>query len=131
MITSNSDSKNIIVEEHFWFTAITLAFNAFILDKMKDKLDNSLLLTAALIINIYAMFLILHRAAAHADRLKYPKWIEKIKEHDKKFYHKGVETLFHIWISIKMIPIVIFELSGAFFYLLLVIFSFLGIFLIN
>jgi len=123
----NSDWKFKIVDEHFWFTAITLAFNSFIISNIINETNNKLVIIAAYAINIYAIFLILHRAAAHADRLKYPKWISQKAENEKKFYHKGFETLIHIWISIKMIPVVIFELSGAFFYILLIIFSFLGI----
>jgi len=125
------DGKNRIIDEHFWFTAITVAFNSFILEKFSDKLDSPLITTSAIIINSYAIFLILHRAAADSDRLKYPKWIEKMEENRKKFYHKGLESVINIWISIKMIPVVIFELSGAFFYILLILISFLGIFLLD
>jgi hypothetical protein len=126
---SNKDSK--ILDEHFWFTAITLGFNTFIIDKLDTKLNNNWIIIAAFIINIYAIFLILHRAAAHSDRLKLPIWLEDMDENKKSFYHKGVESLFNLWTSIKMIPIVIFELSGAFFFILLIIFSFLGIFIVK
>jgi hypothetical protein len=125
------DGKNRIVDEHFWFTAITLTFNAFAVDKFKDEINSNLIFIASSIISFYAIFLILERAATYSGRIKYPKWLEKIEENKKMFYHKGFETLLNIWISIKMIPMVIFEFSGAFFYILLVVFSYLGVLLLS
>lgn len=131
MTKKYSDSNSKIVDEHFWFTAITLGFNTFIIDKLETKLDNKWTIFSAFVINVYAVFLILHRAAAQADRLKYPKWLEEMDENKKRFYHKGLESLIHLWISIKMIPFVICELSGALFYILLILVSFFGIFIVK
>ena len=120
-MASNGNEK--IVDEHFWFTAITLGINAFVIEKSFDTLNIVIVTT---VINIYAIFLILHRAAAHADKLIYPKKIASMGERDKKFYHKGIETLYNIRIAIKMIPYVIFEMSGAFFYILLILTSYIA-----
>lgn len=123
------NERSNVVDEHFWFTAITLAFNSFIIEKLKDETNNVFIITSAIVVNLYALFLILHRAAEHAGRLKYPKWLEHIPENEKLFYHKALETLINVWLTIKMVPIIICEFSGAFFYFLLILSSFLAIFM--
>jgi hypothetical protein len=120
---SNAEGK--IVEEQFWFTAMTVGFNAFVVEKMPSHGKGVLI--AATVINLYAIFLILHRAAAHAGKLKYPRSISEMDEKDKRFYHKGIETLCHVGIAIGMIPTVVFELSGSLFYILLITISYLAL----
>jgi hypothetical protein len=88
-----NNGKNKIVEEHFWFTAITVGFNAFVIEKMST--DAKGVFYAVTLVNFYAIFLILHRAAAHAGKIKYPKSIAQMDETEKRFYHKGIETLCH------------------------------------
>ncbi len=120
---SNTEGK--IVEEHFWFTAMTVGFNAFVIEKMPNHGKG--VLFAATLVNLYAIFLILHRAAAHAGKLRYPRSIAGMDEKNKRFYHKGIETLCHLAIAIEMIPTVLFELSGALFYILLITVSYLAV----
>ena len=120
----NESNNSKIVDEHFWFTAITVGFNSFLIEKL-DKNDGRVFLVST-IVSFYAVFLVLHRAAAHADKLWYPEFIRNMDERDKRFYHKGLETLCHFLVALKMIPIVVFEFSGALFYILLIVLSYIG-----
>jgi hypothetical protein len=122
---SKGDTK--IVDEHFWFTAMTVGFNAFVIDKMEMTCHGREVLYATTLVNLYAIFLILHRAAAHAGKLKYPRFVAEMDETSKWFYHKGIETLCHFAAAIRMIPTVLFEFSGALFYILLITLSYLGV----
>ena len=121
---SRNHSK--IVDEHFWITATTLAFNAFVMGA-DEKIAQLYRLLASMIISIFAIFLVIHRSAAHANKINYPSKIRSLDEKDKSFRHKLVETRVHIKVVIKHIPFVLCELSGALFYILLIVISFLGV----
>ncbi len=122
-----SKGENKILEEHFWFTAMTVGFNAFVFEKMHTPGKGAL--CAVTIVNLYAVFLILHRAAAHAGKLRYPESIAQMDERKKRFYHKGIETLCHLRTALCIIPTVFFEFGGALFYILLIVVSYLAVIL--
>jgi len=117
-----------IIDEHFWFTATTIGFNFVVIDKIIGKVDFNYVFPYILIVNLYAIYLILHRAAAHAQRLA-P--VSSKFEGDKTCADKLKETRNNVWSAIKMLPIVIVEFSGSLFYILLITGSFLGIILLN
>lgn len=121
-------SQDKIIDEHFWFTATTIGFNFVIIDKVLGKINFNYILPYILIINLYAVFLILHRSAAHAQRLTPPS--SKL-EKDKTYSDKLKETKNNFWSAFKMISVVIIEFSDSLFYILLIVGSFLGIILQN
>jgi hypothetical protein len=123
-IMSENNSK--LVDEHFWITATTLAFNAFIISA-EIKSDSLYKILASSIVSVFAIFLIIHRSAAHANKIEYPHDVKSIAEKDKSCKHKLVESWAHIKIVIKHIPFVICELSGALFYIVLIVLSFMGV----
>ena len=123
------NDKTRIVDEHFWITATTLAVNGYLISTDISLQYITLVKYVSTIISLYAIFLIIHRSAAHADKIQMPEAISKLSERDKTFIHKGKET----WIHIKLVPkhllFIIFEFSGALFYLLLVSVSCIAVWL--
>lgn len=122
--------KHRIVDEHFWFTATALGFNAFLIslaskDSAVDAPD--VLALCSIIVSLYASYLIIHRSAAYADKLQIPKRLEGVEEKEKSFLDKGQETVYHLWTCARHVPWVVFEFSGSLFYLLLVVLSSLGV----
>jgi len=122
--------KDKIVDEHFWFTATTLAVNGYLLSSDIISKYNLSAKIISSFISLYAIFLIIHRSAAHADKIHMPESLKNIPESEKTFIHKGKET----WIHFKLIPehilFVIFEFSGTLFYLILVLFSCIAVWII-
>jgi hypothetical protein len=123
--------KEKIVDEHFWFTATTLAVNGYLIATNTPPQYNALTKITSTLISLYAIFLIIHRSAALADKIQMPESIRRIPERDKSFIHKGKETWVHIKLVPKHLVFVIFEFSGAFFYLLLVLVSCVAVWLIK
>jgi hypothetical protein len=119
--------KDKIVDEHFWITATTLGVNGFIISSNCNCFAPPLLRAVSIVISLYAGFLIIHRSAAHADKISIPKELASIPEKDKSFLHKGLETIVHVMLIPRHLLFVVFEFSGAFFYLLLVIISCAGV----
>jgi len=120
--------KDKIVDEHFWITATTLGLNAYLISE-KQNLGNSLCTVFfSTIISLYAIFLILHRSEAHADKIKLPPDLQ-IPESEKTYKHKLRETCCHFRMLPSQFLFVVCEFSGAFFYMLLVFFSCIGVWL--
>lgn len=120
---SKSDT---ITSEQFWVTATTIGFNFVVIDNVVEKNYCGYILPYIILINIYAVYLILHRAASYSSRLapEIPK-SERMKTCSDKLH----ETKNNIIAAIKMIPMVVVELSGSLFYILLILGSFFGILL--
>lgn len=117
-----------IIDEHFWFTATTIGFNFVVLDKIVGKVDFNQFFPVILFINLYAIYLILHRAAAYAQRLvPASSKFEGAKTYADKFK----ETQNNVWSAIKMLPMVVVEFSGSLFYIILIVASFSGIILLS
>ena len=119
-----------ILNEHFWFAATTIGVNAFILKEKGISLksiDSVTLIIISSFLSFYGIYLVLHRSAAHSNKLIIPKSVEGIEEKDKTFVHKFVETLCHIRVVIQHIPFVVTEFSGSLFYILLIILSYFGV----
>jgi len=125
------NKKNNILQEHFWFTATTLAVNGFL---MSDTIWNKHPCTArtvSIIISLYAAYLIIQRSLAAAGKIKFPKKLKDIKPDKKTFLHKACETWYILTKVPGHLPFVVCELSGSFFYLLLVLASCGGVWLIR
>lgn len=126
------DTGNNILKEHFWFTATTLAVNGFLMSAtIQAKYSFAARVAVSTLISVYAAYLIVQRSAAAAGKIKSPEDLEKIPADQKTFLHKARET----WHSLKIVPshllFVVCELSGSFFYLLLVLASCVGVWLIR
>lgn len=121
--------KDKIVDEHFWFTATTLAVNAFLISTNTIQRYAISLKAISTVISLFAIFLIVHRSAAHADKIRMPRGLKRIPERSKTSIHKAKET----WVFLKLFPkhllFVICEFSGALFYLILVLGSCIAVWL--
>jgi hypothetical protein len=122
------DTGGNVLKEHFWFTATTLALNAFLLsDTIRGKYSFAARAAVSTLFSLYAAYLIVNRSAAAAGKIKFPRDLEEIPADQKTFKHKFRET----WHTLKIVPrhllFVVCELSGAFFYLLLLLVSCVGV----
>jgi len=124
------ENRGKIVEEHFWSAATTMAVNAFIMSAHLSPSQVPWAKGVSAIISLYAAFLIGHRSAAHADKLHYPGHLSHIPESDKQPWHKAQETWCHVKLFPRHLLFVICEFSGALFYLILVVISHLGVWLV-
>ena len=111
-----------IPEEQFWFTATTVGVNAFLLSSTVP-IPSWLVAPVSVVMSIYCVFLILHRSAAHAEKLVTPKMCENVNEKDKTWRHKAAETRMHIRTVFRHIPFVVFEASRALFFVMLAVAS--------
>ncbi len=112
--------KNTVIDEHFWFTATTLAVNGFIISTKFNPPQMAFITIFSTLISCYAIFLIVHRSAADADKIDLPEDLRKLPESKKTFIDKGRETWYHLKIFPKHFLFVVFEFSGALFYVFLV-----------
>ncbi|MEA3367181.1 MAG: hypothetical protein U9R68_03595, partial [Planctomycetota bacterium] len=70
--------KGNIIREHFWFTATTIAVNAFIMSA--DHLQPRQILGARIfstVISVFTVFLIVHRSAVYAGKIHYPDYLDQ------------------------------------------------------
>jgi hypothetical protein len=128
-INMTDEGKFKIVDEHFWFTATTLGFNAFIISSNSVHDYHWQIRIISTFISLFALFLIIHRSAAHANKIEgvYPQDIASLPQKDRTWRHKLSETLCHFKVVVKHIPFVICEFSGSLFYCLLVTISCVGV----
>lgn len=117
--------EQIIVQQHFWFSATMLGVNGFLILRNSEPYSYYALIAVS-ILNLYAIFLIVSEAAAHADKIHFPKTITNIPQSQRIWKHKFVETRIRIKAAIKHIPFMIFELGKSLFYVLLILFSYLA-----
>ncbi|MEX0995827.1 MAG: hypothetical protein WDZ45_02115 [Flavobacteriaceae bacterium] len=120
------ESRNKIIDQHFWFTATALGLNGYLISG-SEKIDYSLFTVIWIsFLNLYICFLIIQRSAYHAGKIKTPKKIKKKSQSERDFIDKFKETQVNIITSIKHIPFITAEFSGTLLYLLLVITGYIG-----
>ena len=117
-----------IRDEQFWFTATATGINAFVLSSKMQLMPNWFVGIISSTISAYAIYLIILRSAKLAEKIKY-KVTPKATEKDKNWKDKLLETTAHLKAAWRHIPIVVFELSGSFFFVLIVLFSWIAVFL--
>ena len=121
--------NNNILQEHFWFTATTLAANGFLMSANIECQNWYVLKVISTLISLYAVYLIVERSASAANKVKLPKDLEKKEPEQKTAKDKARETLYRFKIVPKHFLFVVCEFSGSFFYLLLVVASCIGVLL--
>lgn len=124
--TGFEHKEQIIVDQHFWFTATMLGINGWLISSGDKIAFSTFTLIWITFLNGYAMFLIIHRAAYHADKVAYPEKLTNKPQSERNFRDKLSETLINIKITIKHIPFMIAEFSGSLFYTLLVLTSYIA-----
>lgn len=122
-----SEHRASIQDQHFWITATTIAINAFLMSQV-DQLGLSVagILWIGLL-NLYAVFLILHRSAYHAGKLMLPDSCLNVPQQERGFRHKWAETRLNLPIVARQLFFAIGECSGTLFYLLLVGSSYMAV----
>lgn len=123
---SHEENRKTIITQHFWFTATTMGVNGFLISNYEKITYSHFTLFWITFINLYAMFLIIHRAAYHAGKNKLPAKLTKKPQSQRGFVDKLKETIFHFKIAAQHIPFIIGEFSGTLFYILLVITSYIA-----
>ena len=123
--------KENILGEHFWITATTLGLNAFLITQADGWSLGWLALLWVGLLNIYALFLVVHRAASHAGKLVIRSDIMNKPQRDRSFRDKAVETGDNLPAVISHIPFVVCELSGAFFFILLIVTAYVGVLVVH
>ena len=118
--------EQIIVQQQFWFSATMLGVNGFLISSKSIEPYSIYTLISVSFLNLFALFLITTRAASHADKIHYPERITKIPKPQHTYKHNAIETYIRIKASIKHIPFMILEFSGALFYTLLVLISYIA-----
>ena len=118
--------EQIIVQQHFWFTITMLGINGFLISNYNNEPYSLYTLIWISILNLYAIYLIISRAASHADKIHFPEKITKIPQSERTYKEKAMETIIRIKATFRHIPFMIFELSSSLFYTLLVLTSFIA-----
>ena len=124
--TSFEHREQIIVDQHFWFTATMLGINGWLTSSSDKIVFSAFTLVWITFLNIYAIFLIIHRAAYHADKVIYPENLSNKPQSEKNVRDKLSETFINVKITLNHIPFVIAEFSGSLFYVLLVLTSYIA-----
>jgi len=121
-------ADNNILQEHFWFTATAVGINAFLMSSDAKLCHWAVAPIVSSVLSAYAAFLIVHRSAAHAGKIDYSADLPP--EHkDRTWRHKLVETRCNIKAFVPHVWWIMCELSGAFFYFLLILLSCAGVWL--
>lgn len=121
----DKEGKYKIIDEHFWFTATTIGINGFLITSSVIQNTCISIKIWSTIISTYASFLIFHRSAAHANKFIdcLPETLTKLPQKEWTCKHRAIKTKIELFITIKHVPYVFCAMSGALFYLLLVISS--------
>ena len=122
--------EQIIVQQHFWFTVTMLTVNGFLISTHNNEPYSLYTLVWVSFLNLYAIFLIISRAASHADKIHFPEKITKIPQSERTYKEKAMETIITIKATLRHIPFMIFEFGNSLFYTLLVLGSYI-IFITN
>lgn len=117
------------LDEHFWFTATTVGVNAFLMSSAIQPKYGAIVIGLSTVVSVYAIFLIVHRSAIHAGKVKLPQDLKELPESEKTATHKARETWHHMRIVPRHLVFVVCEMSGALFYLILVMTSCIGVWL--
>jgi hypothetical protein len=124
----SDDNHNNIRDEQFWFTATAIGLNGFILSSNIESISKCFILAASTCVTLYAVFLIILRSAKHADKIVYKSGM-KASEKDKGWKDKMNETIAHLKAVWHHIPYVVFEFSGSFFFVMIVLLSWIAVLL--
>jgi hypothetical protein len=124
----SDNNHNNIRDEQFWFTATAIGLNGFILSSNIESISKCFILAASTCVTFYAIFLIVLRSAKHADKIVYAPGM-KGSEKEKNWKDKKNETIAHLKAASHHIPYVIFEFSGSFFFVLIVVLSWVAVLL--
>lgn len=119
--------KEFIPNEHFWFTATTLGIDAFLIAELSDPSLPIYVLLWVGLINLYAAYLVVHRSAAHAGKLKLPRRVAEKAQSERTFSDKLTETLLNVRVCLRHLPFILGELSGSLFYLILIVSAYCGV----
>jgi len=119
----NTDHAN-IRDEQFWFTAATVAFNTVLIEHNVSQAHRTPVIVAAAVVSLFGAWLVLTRWLHGARRA--PSEL-----HQDWSVATALERLQHTWREfiavLRSLPFVLFELSGALFYLLLIAITFAGV----
>ena len=119
----NTNHAN-IRDEQFWFTAATVAFNTVIIEHGVSKTHRHLVIVAAGLISFFGAYLVLTRwlhgaGRAHAGASK--NW--SIATNRQRLGYTWREFI----AVLRSLPFVLFEVSGALFYVSLIGITFAGV----
>ena len=115
------------LDEHFWFTATTLGFNAFVISSVQGTNQRGLLIIASSVISLLAIFLIVDRFGSHAQRLQLPDRLKDIPFAKYSFKDVAAFTFFRFTRFFPNLLFAIVECSGSLFYIMLVMASWLAV----
>lgn len=113
-----------IVDEHFWFTATTLGVNGFLISTEHFSVHPAAPILCSLLISAYAAILVVGRAAIYAELHKFQAPSDCVDP----VALRRAETRYRLRRLPEDFTFVVAELSGAFFYFLLILLSFIGVF---
>lgn len=128
-IRSFEHKEQVIVQQHFWFTVTMLTVNGFLISNYKEPYSLYTLIWVT-VLNLNAIFLIISRAASHADKIHFPEKITRIPQSERTYKEKARETIITIKATLRHIPFMILEFGNSLFYTLLVLGSYI-IFITN
>jgi cytochrome c biogenesis protein CcdA len=120
-------SDNRTLDEHFWFTATTLGFNAFVISSAQGTNRRGLLITASSVISLLAIFLIVDRFGSNAQKLKLPDRFKDVPFEKYSLKDVGAFTFCRFKRFFPNLLFAIVECSGSLFYIVLVIASWLAV----
>jgi len=115
-----------IRDEQFWFTAAVVGFNTFVLGRDSGALPAFFLVLASATISIFGIHLILTRWVKNAidgGRITAPPFNNKTATARQRASY----TWWEIRAYGRDFGYIVAELSGSSFYLLLIIFTFVGV----
>ena len=118
--------KDRIADEHFWFTATTLGLNGFLISQAAQWRLGTFAALWVGFLNLYGLYLVVHRAASHAGKLMAPPELQGRSQRERTYRDKLIETKYNLGTVCKHVPFVLFECSGALFFILLIITSYFG-----
>ena len=119
---------NRVLDEHFWFTATTLGFNAFVISSDQWTNHRNLMIIASSIISFLAIFLIVDRFGVSAQRLRLPDRFKDVPFEKYSLKDVGTFTFCRIKRFFPNLLFAIVECSGSLFYIILVAASWLAVF---
>jgi len=119
-----SDDTGNKLQAHFWITATTLAVHAFLMSKVAQKQFVTGIVIVGTIVWFLATFLIVEVAASGKDDVPSPI---VCGYHSRPYMRKFLESVWNARLLYKRLWFVLCEFKGAFFYLVLVFCSFLGL----
>jgi hypothetical protein len=119
----NANHAN-IRDEQFWFTAATVAFNTVLLQREISYAHKPLVIAAATAISLFGAYLVLTRWLHGAGRAPTdPPADWSVATPFERLHYTCREFM----AVLRSLPFVLFEASGALFYLVLIAITFSGV----